>query len=353
MNYNSVQAMIDAGKANMTVLVNNVGYDDNAYTIQNIPEWVKFNGQTASTMQASGNSWLGLGSVVEQIKFNRRDCKMFYLYYETGTLFNFVRFMKIRWRGYTQYNVSDWQEWEAVFFDTGDIMIHVVQVPVSYYTGSFSVKASQEYGYAALTYETPYVTFYSENEQHSIFHSAYEIANIKPPWHDKWLIENEGTFYNIVDGTLNQLSISEITAQNMIDYGMDALSDGAPILALSRPKLHRWNDSELYIETPLQPVVVAHTVALPFQQVMECHVDMSDGTIKGIERVTAAYDGDMPVSYSLDNGSSYTAYMSLADFLALDFSEIYQSLPESKMLYLRYRFNAGDELTRQTITYTN
>lgn len=353
MNYNSVQDMISAGTTNMQVLVNNVGYDDNAYTIQGIPNWVKFNGQTASTMQVSGNSWLGFGSNTEQIKFNRRDCKMFYLYYETGTLFNYVRFMKIRWRGYSHYNASYWQTWEAVFFDTGDIMIRVVEIPGSYYNGTFSIRASQEYGYAALTSSVPYVTFYAQDENHSVFTLAYEIADITPPWHDKWLVENDGTFYNVTEGELTPLEITEVTAQNMLDYGMDTAPDGSLLIGLSRPKLHRWNDSDQYIETPLQPVIIAKTTALPFPQTMECHIDMSDATIKGIERVTADYDDEMLVQYSLDDGESYTEEMAMADFLLLDFAEIYASLPTSKILRLRFTFNSDDVLRRQTITYKN
>ncbi len=357
MNYKSVQDMIAAGKTNMITLLNNVAYDDNAYTITNIPSWVKFNGHTSSTMQASGNSWLGFGNYGEQFKFNRRDAKMFYLWYETGTIFNYIKFMKIRWRGYSQYNSAYWQEWETVWFDTGDVMIHAVEIPAAYYNGSFNIIAGGAttitYSYNALTAASPYVTFYSQDEENTTFQIAYELANIRVPWHDKWLIENEGVYYNIIDGELNPLEITEITAQNMIDYGMDDAPSGALLLNMSAPKLHRWNDSEQYVEVPLQPVITAHIAALPYEQVMECHIDMSDTTIKGIEKVTALYSGITQICYSLDDGDTYTQYMPMTDFLDLDFAEIYRLLPNSKILRLRFYFQENDVLTRQTITYIN
>lgn len=354
-DYDSVEEMINAGITNMTVLVNNVAYDDNAYTISNPPSWLKFNGITATSILASGNTWFGINSSTEHIKFNRRDTKMYYLYREDGTVYDHFRFLKLRWRGYSVWNQtgsSYLQEWEVVFFDTGDVMIHAVTIPSSNYDGSFNIVASQTYSYTKPTAASPYVTFYTKDENNTVFEVKYEPIQLAC-WNDKWLIEDGGVFYNIVDGELNPLEITEITAQNMIDFGNDEVPEGELLLPLTEPKIHRWNDSDLYLEEPIQPNIIAHLTAEPFSQTMGVVVDMSHESITGILGVTAQYAGELTVCYSLDDGATYTDEESVMDFLNEDFTAIYEGLPASKQLYLRFVFRDDAVLTNVRFTFTN
>lgn len=354
-DYNSVEEMINAGISKMTVLVNNVGYDDNAYTITNMPTWLKYNNITPSEMYASGNTWFGVGSQTEHIKFNRRDTKMYYLYREDGTVYGRFRFLKLRWRGYSVWNQtgsSYLQEWEVIFFDTGDVMIHAVTIPASSYDGSFNIVASQTYTYTKPTAAAPYVTFYTQNENNTVFEIDYQIIQLKC-WNDKWLIEDEGTYYNIVDGELNPLEITEITAQNMVDYGNDERPDGEILLTLTEPTLYRWNDSDIYLPEPIQPTINVNMTAYPFPQTIDLDVDMSHETILGIKGVTAQYSGNVLVQYSLDDGSTYTDDETLQEFLNEDFNDIFLQLPTDKKLYLRFTLHTDATLTNVRFTYKN
>ena len=354
-NYSSVEDMINAGISKMTVLVNNVAYDDNAYTITNLPTWLKYNNITPSEMYTSGNTWFGVGSQTEHIKFNRRDTKMYYLYREDGTVYGRFRFLKLRWRGYSVWNQtgsSYLQEWEVIFFDTGDVMIHAVTIPASSYDGSFNIVASQTYTYTKPTAAAPYVTFYTQNENNTVFEIDYNIIQLKC-WNDKWLIEDEGTYYNIVDGELNPLEITEITTQNMVDYGNDERPDGELLLTLTEPTIYRWNDSDIYLPEPIQPTINVNLTAYPFSQTIDLDVDMSHETILDINGVTAQYSGNVTVRYSLDDGETYSEDMSLADFLNEDFKEIFAQLPEDKKLYLTFTLQGDATLTNVKFTFKN
>lgn len=103
MNYNSIEEILSAGTTNMTVIRNDSKQDDGTDSITGVP-WFTYNGTVASTIYASGNSWLGFGSTSEHLKVNRRDGAMYYLYREEGTLYGYYNFLKIRWAGYSYYN---------------------------------------------------------------------------------------------------------------------------------------------------------------------------------------------------------------------------------------------------------
>jgi len=55
----------------------------------------------------------------------------------------------------------------------------------------------------------------------------------------------------------------------------------------------------------------------------------------------------------VDDGISYTDEMPLADFLNTDLTVLWESLPESKKLYLRFILHDNAALSRFKITYEN
>ena len=137
-NYSTIQATIDAGITNMTVLRNNSKNDDGTTTYATGIDWFKFNGVTVSNIYSSGNSWIGFGASSEQLKVNRRDCAVWYEYSETGTI-GYCRFYKFRWRGYSYYSSTDaasLREFEFFLFDTGQILLRFFTVPTSNFNGT-------------------------------------------------------------------------------------------------------------------------------------------------------------------------------------------------------------------------
>ena len=144
MDYSSVEQIFSAGTTNMEVLRNNSKQDDGTDSFSGV-SWFTYNGTVASTIYASGNSWIGFGSSSEHLKVNRRDGALYSLYREEGTLYDHYKFLKIRWEGYSQYNqtaTSYANSYDVVLWDTGDISLHMISIPSSYNSGTYSLIAS-------------------------------------------------------------------------------------------------------------------------------------------------------------------------------------------------------------------
>ena len=109
---------------NMTVLRDNSYNDDGTDTVAGV-DWFKFRETTAANFYVSGNTWIGIGQNSEQLKISRRDADLYTLKREEGTLLSNYKFFRIRWEGYSVHgnnNASTRLVWDALFFDTGDIV---------------------------------------------------------------------------------------------------------------------------------------------------------------------------------------------------------------------------------------
>lgn len=159
-DYASLQAAIDAGIDNMTVLRNNNANDDSTTTYAVDASWFTFNGVSLSNLYSSGNSWIGFGTNSEQLKVNRRDCKVYYEYKETGKIGN-TRFLKFRWKGtsyysgsYT-YNPNYQQYFDVWLFDNGQIFLNFYQVPAITGSGGNALVCGSEAVAFSITAGTP------------------------------------------------------------------------------------------------------------------------------------------------------------------------------------------------------
>ena len=148
-DYKNLQEALDAGITNMTVLRNNSANDDGTDTVTADLTWFKFNSVEVANIYASGNSWLGFGASSEHMKVNRRDCKMYYLYSESGKI-GVNKFFKIRWKGTSAYsssyqNNTAYQQYYDVFlFDNGLIYLNYYNVPTSSFDGTNSLVCGSE-----------------------------------------------------------------------------------------------------------------------------------------------------------------------------------------------------------------
>lgn len=143
---------------NATVIRNNSKNDDGVDTISGV-NWFSYNGVVCSNIYASGNMFIGLGANSEHLKVNRRDGASYYVWREEGTLFNFYKFLRIRWQGYSRYNYSSasyLQTFDVILWDTGDISLHMVNIPTSNFDGAFTLGSLS---YTKPTTASPDVTF--------------------------------------------------------------------------------------------------------------------------------------------------------------------------------------------------
>lgn len=301
MDYNSVQDIIDAGTENMTVIRNNSKNDEGTDSITGV-DWFSFNGTVASTIYASGNSWFGFGASSEQLKVNRRDAASWYIYREEGTLFSHYQFLKIRWVGYSHYGSTDNPyrlEYDVILWSTGQISLHMIAIPTSYNTGTYTLS---NVSYSVNT-SNPDVTFTIEDGEIIV---ENKLIDIQPPFDKKFLVRDENALYTIVESKLEvlEVSIEELCATTFIEYGIDILPSWELLQNLTNPQILYWYDSVDYT-----PKLIANIKATPFPQtIISERISLEDRTIKGIESVSADCDGELIVAVSFDDKKTWLAY---------------------------------------------
>lgn len=293
MNYNSVEEIFNAGITNMTVLRNNVRQDDGIDTITGV-DWFTFKGVVASNIYASGNSWIGFGASSEHLKVNRRDGALWSLYREEGTLYNYYKFLKIRWRGSSHYstsypptNTAYCVEYDVILWDTGDISLHMINIPTTYNTGTYSLVASSTYTYS-VSVASPDVTFTKTDSGFTVNNNIIEISL---PYNKRYLIRDGSTYYTVSDGVLSSISVTDITSDVFLNYGIDASQEILPsnillLSSLSNPELLYWSDDNNDLTDGLMITV---TPTLP-QTILYASQDLTGYT--GIEKMETVASDD-------------------------------------------------------------
>lgn len=303
--YKSVEDLFDEQRQNLVCLVNNSSYDDNSYTITSVPNWIKFNNIAVTSIQVNGNSWIGFNGSAEHIKFNRRDTKMWYLWTEEGLLYNYYKFYRIRWKGYSHYNSTSspyLQEWEAIIFDTGDICIHAINIPTSSYDGTNNIIASQTYTYTKLTTENRFVTFYSQDENNTIFTVDQNCIVIEPPYDKKYLIKAENKLYTIADGALVELESTELNAELFRTSGIDTIPESTLLITLIDPEIFYWIDTNEY---EIDLIKAVEKATPPIQVIESIDYDMTHKTILGIEKILVDATPGVMFAVSFDSGTTW------------------------------------------------
>lgn len=298
MNYNSVQEIIDAGITNMTVIRNNSKQDDGVDTMTGV-DWFTFNGTVASSIYVSGNAFIGFGANVKHLRVNGRDCAMWYMYREEGTLFNYYRFLKIRWCGYTQYNytsTSYLMTYDVILWDTGDISLHMVDLPTSNWDGAFSLL---DVTYTAPSSTLPDVTFRIQTD--GSFVSSSELIVINPPYDRKYLIRSGGSVFTVSDGILTAVEGS-VNAELFRIYGVDEIPSSELLVTLTDPVVLYWVDT---LEYEIDSLVAVEQAVPPTQTLETEDYNMGHSSIVGIEKVFVDASDDSRFAISFDKGSTW------------------------------------------------
>lgn len=191
----------------------------------------------------------------------------------------------------------------------------------------------------------------------------WEIAT-QPTIIRKYLIGDSGIFYNALEGSLNILEVSELTADIFTEFGMDEIPSGELLIDLSKPKIYCWQS-----DMEEMPVLHANVNAVPFWQTIQTNeIDLSNGTITGIESVTVTCNGTPTFALSFDSGMSWkmhngTAWVMLSEGVTGMQAETLEAItPEqwneeiATIQSMLFRFtlnNAEDTVTSVVIDFTN
>lgn len=357
MNYNSLNDIFSAGITNMTCLLQNSDNYDGGTLAVAAADFVRFRGSVISNIYAHGDSYWGIGTDTSHLKVNNRDTRMRSLYREEGTLYSYYRFLKIRWEGWSHYNASsaDYQlKYDIIFWDTGDISLHMINVPLQCYDGVFDFVADKTYAYTKPNVDAPDVTFqyYPETQMYGV---KYTPLDLLVPF--RILVQDSNSvIYTLEEQVVNDeteeieevlVPIEETTLSALLfkTKGFAKLPEWDLLKVLDSPSVLSWSESRAY------PITALITGAPP-PQYIECVADLSDGTVLGIKALNAEYSGDVSVQYSYD-GEDFTEQISMEDFLTSDLVRIYDGLLEDKTITFRFWLSGDATLTSFTMTYRN
>ena len=226
-DYNGIEALL-ASTDNLVQLVNNTGHDDDTLTFEGV-DWFKYNGVAAKSIYVSGNSWLGFGTNTSQLYVCQRDCKLWNFWREEGTLFNYYKFLRLKWDGYSAYSSTGDDvrlTYEVYLFSTGDIFLNVLRMPTNAnYLGTSQLVCTG--GTKALIVTAGQAlqeTFTHASEDGSDFTAATGLIDIKAPYDRKYLVSDKsGKYYTVDAGALKEvtaeetyISVSGITLQTAL-----------------------------------------------------------------------------------------------------------------------------------------
>lgn len=350
----------------MEVVVNNTKHDDDSVMITGV-DWFNFDGVSATSIYANGNSWIGIGKNSEQLKVCRRDGAMYYLYRQEGMLYNYYKFLKIRWEGYSYYSsTSDTYalKYEMFLFDTGDMFLNVIQTPTS---SSYIGTSSLTSGGVTTTLNipinsTPMITFAHLDDTGLLWDATYEKINIMPPYDRKYLVKVGDSYYITAGANLIEVQITELNAQAFQELGMDIPPDSAAMITANNPQILYWQDSQ----DPL-PDKVASVQAMPPAQILyTTEQDLSDPSIVGVDNIRADASANALFAFSSDR-SSFRVYntetgawvdaeenggMSKAEMEAIT-AEQWGLLMGREVYQIRFLLSESSYLNKITVTYKN
>lgn len=326
--------------------------DDGTYNTTGMSAF-KFNGTAAGTLYISSNHWIGFGTSSEQLKICRRDGCSTYIYRQAGTFADGTEFIKIRFEGYTVYSnrvEANRLVFELFLLSNNDMFLNMVQTPTSGNTGTSELICNSTT--TSLTLHDgsgggPMVSFYhldTTGKTWDIQYAGYLQADSFAPL---YLVKSGDSYYAMVDGALTEIPVTDLTAADFVEYGTLEAPSSELLLTLSNPTVFCWSAGAQ------DKTIQANLVAYPFPSAVECIADMSHPSILGIDMMTAEYSGNVTVSISVDDGATWSEEEPIADWILTDVTTLYESLPESKRLYLRFVLHDDATISRFKFTYIN
>ena len=277
---------------------------------------------------------------------------MWNLWREEGTVSN-IRFLRIRWRGYTVYNSTSASAlliFDVILLETCDIVLYIADVPTDNYSGTFAL--------GSLTYEKPtednrYVTFYLQADGSYVADYAPIDLSVK-----KYLVRNGSTIYTVADGSLVEVS-GTLNADLFMNSGIDTIPDGALLMTLSAPEVLCWTDGEKV------PTLTATVQGMPqgTHEIISDEANVGHESVYGITSVEAtasngatfllSFDGGMWMAYTNGSWSASEAGMTASELMAVPTDAWSSVINSANNMRLKAMLDGVDTVTRVKFNFNN
>lgn len=349
-DYTTIEEIV-AGVDNATQLRTNTKQDGGTDTITGV-DWFSYGGTVCNNIYANGDGWFGFGTQSVHLRVNHRDQAMWNLWREEGT-FNSYKFLRIRWNGYSKYsstNDSMKLTFDVLLFETGDIMLYMVDIPTLNYNGVFSL--------GSLTYDKPttdkrYVTFYKQTDgTYVVDYAPISFNTIK------YLVRNNGTLYTVSDGALVEVT-GTLNADLFINNGSDTIPDGTLLMTLSAPEVLCWTDAS---NVPSLNAVV-QGVPVGTHDIISDNARVGHSSIYGITSVEAtasdgatvllSFDGGMWMAYNNGEWSASDVGMTASELMAIPTEAWASVINSAQTMRLKVSLDGIDTVTQIKFNFNN
>ena len=334
--------------------VSNSYNDDGTFSTAGLGDFL-FNGTAANTLYISSNPWIGLGVNSAQLYVMQRDGCSTSIYRQEGTCGNGVKFLKIRFEGYTVYSnrvESNRLIFELFIMSNKDMFLNVIQTPTSGNTGTSQLICGNSTLTLSLVDSTgqgagTMVSFYHLDDQGKTWNIVYDNYKGIDYFFYGFLLKVNGKYCTLVEDEIREITEEPPRAADYYEFGFLDVPSSEILINIDNPGILYWKaggDTEL-----LKGVVKAY----PFPKEIRSVADMSHISILGIKMMTAQYSGDLRIKYSLDNEATYSEELTMDEWLNMDVVELWNSLPENKKLFIRFVLHDNSTISRFKITYEN
>lgn len=255
MNYNTVESIFSAGTTNMTsVFHGEYGTSDDMFYIK-APAWMAYNDQKIDSI-ACERSWYQFFSSVEGFSDTnnagswwrmyigcRGETRTSDCYVEEGTLYNYYKFLKIKWEGYVERG-SYALKYDLIFWSTGHVSLKFYIIN-SRYQGTYQARYKNVYKDFKPYTSKPLTIAFTDNGP------EFEEKLFSPPIPEeiRYLIKDEEVLYSYSEEELIKLNSTEVNKAIFLQHGKTKLPRVEILEGLKNPQLLMWTDKtdfELY-----------------------------------------------------------------------------------------------------------
>lgn len=332
--------------------IGNGYYDEKVFTTSGL-ETFKFNDTLATTMFISSNHHIGFGVNSAQLSILRRDGCSTAVLIQNGQFSNGIKFLKIRFEGYTVYNNRINENklvFELFLLSNNDIFLNMIQTPTSKNTGISELVCGGKNIPLTLFDGSgggSYISFYHKDINGLEWDISYTMYDQIDTSISVYLIKEAEKYYTIANDILLPLEITSLTSAMFLKYGFSSPPASNIIIQLINPDIYLWKSDGEKI------TLNANITASPLPQTLMATVDLNHPSILGIKMITAEFSGNIMIKVSIDKGISFSDGTPLSDWLNIDVSELWNSLNEDKTIIFKFILHNTNSLSRFKITYIN
>lgn len=260
-----------------------------------------------TSINVSGNSWIGFTGANEQLKINRRDAGADNIYYANETVNNKPTF-RIRWEGHQSYSAWGTLDlvWELIIFNDSAMVLVIEKIPN---TGTNSFE-NPIIGTTTLTLADnksyAFIPSQDQGKSYTVQEGSYVQANIK------YLIVdgNDIKHWDTASSSYAKVSEVPLTADKFQAYGDDTYHKERTGIISTSPTLKIWSP----LTEMIPPKVIQTIKPKPIIVTMKEDISFSEAYIKDIINAVVTLDntgsGIITFIVSIDSGVSWKAWNS-------------------------------------------